>query len=191
MASPDPSDPLDAGLRIARAFELHGVSYALGGALAYGLWGVPRATIDVDVNVFTGLDALPEVFAALESAGASLDHSEAVRAAGRDGRFVAALGAYRVDVFTPSMEFAWEAERTRVRKAIGEVEAWFLSAEALAVFKLLFFRAKDIVDLQRLIAVQGARLDAAWVRVRVVEMMGADDERVARWDALVAAHCDS
>jgi len=41
----EPLDPLDAGLAVARAFERDEISYALGGALAYGLWGVPRATI--------------------------------------------------------------------------------------------------------------------------------------------------
>lgn len=61
-----------------------------------------------------------------------------------------------------------------------------LSAESLAVFKLLFFRPKDIVDLQRLIAVQGERLDTNYVRRHLVEMMGEDDERVGKWDELLA-----
>jgi hypothetical protein len=39
-----PADPLEAGLLLAQAFEAHGVSYALGGALAYGIWGIPRAS---------------------------------------------------------------------------------------------------------------------------------------------------
>ena len=43
-----------------------------------------------------------------------------------------------------------------------------------------------MVDLQRLLAVQGRRLDTAYVRRHVVEMMNEDDERVARWDELVA-----
>jgi hypothetical protein len=62
-----------------------------------------------------------------------------------------------------------------------------LSAEALAVFKLLFFRPKDIADLQRLIGVRGAALDVRYVRAHIAAMMGEDDERVARWDALVAS----
>ena len=41
------------------------------------------------------------------------------------------------------------------------------------------------MDLERLIAVRGARLDRAYVRRWLVEMMGDDDERVATWDALV------
>lgn len=65
-------------------------------------------------------------------------------------------------------------------------QGWFLSAESIAVFKLLFFRAKDLVDLERLIAVQGADLDGAYVRRWLVDMMGDDDERVLRWDAMRA-----
>ncbi len=65
---------------------------------------------------------------------------------------------------------------------------WFLSAEALCLFKLLFFRSKDVADLERLIAVSGETLDAAYVRARLVEMVGADDPRVATWDRLWQTH---
>jgi hypothetical protein len=54
-------------------------------------------------------------------------------------------------------------------------EIWALSAEASAVFKLLFFRPKDIVDLERLIGVQGERLNTTYVREQLVAMMGDDD----------------
>jgi hypothetical protein len=183
-ASWPPGDPLDAGLRIATSFEKHAVSYALGGALAYGLWGVPRATVDVDVNVFVEPDGLDRVIAALQGAGVAVTLADAVTAAAREGRFTGRFGPYRVDVFTPSIEFSWEAQRTRVRRVVEGVEAWFLSAESLAVFKLLFFRAKDLVDLERLVAVQGTRLDVGWVRARIVDMMGEGDARVRRWDEL-------
>jgi hypothetical protein len=56
------------------------------------------------------------------------------------------------------------------------------------VFKLLFFRGKDVVDLERLIAVQGAALDAAYVRRHVVTMLGDDDPRVVTWDRLWSEH---
>lgn len=56
---------------------------------------------------------------------------------------------------------------------------------ALCVFKLLFFRSKDVVDLERLINRQGKSLDVAAVRRHIVEMMSETDPRVARWDDLV------
>lgn len=186
--SPEPVDPVDAALNLAAAFEDHDVPYALGGAIAYGLWGVPRATIDVDVNVFVSDDELDRVAVALGALGVALDVAAARVASERDGMFVARYGLWRVDLFTPSIPFAWEAHRTRVRCDIGGRAAWFLSAEATAVFKLLFFRAKDLVDLERLVAVQGATLDTAYVRRWLVDMMGADDVRVTRWDQIVATH---
>ncbi len=180
-----PDDPLDAGLRLAEAFEEHGVSYALGGALAYGLYGVPRATVDVDVNVFADGAELESAFEALESLGIQVDRDRALGEAAAKGLVVLRWGDYRIDLFTASIDFSWEAERTRLRHEVEGHAAWFLSAESLSVFKLLFFRAKDIVDLQRLIAVQGDRLDTAWVRRHLVEMMGEEDERVRKWDELV------
>lgn len=42
----------DTSLALANALEQRAVPYAIGGALACGVWGVPRATLDVDVNVF-------------------------------------------------------------------------------------------------------------------------------------------
>ena len=187
----EPSDPLDAGLLLAAAFEAAQVPYALGGALAYGFWGVPRATIDVDVNVFVKDDGLADVFAALAGLGISVDEAAARAASQRDGLFIVSLGAFRVDLFTPSIEFSWEAERSRVRRTVEHQQVWFLSAEALAVFKLLFFRTKDIADLERLVAMQGPHLDTDYVRRHVVTMMGEADERVRRWDELVSAFGDT
>lgn len=41
------------------------------------------------------------------------------------------------------------------------------------------------MDLERLVAVR-PDLDRAYVRRTIAEMMGDDDERVRRWDELVA-----
>jgi hypothetical protein len=187
MISP-PTDAFDAGLRLAAALESAGIPYALGGALAYGQYGIPRATNDVDVNVFVTPAELAPTIAALRTLGIDVDLAAAQRASETEGLFVSRFGDFRLDVFLPSIDFSWEALRTRVRHRIESVDVWFLSAEALTVFKLLFFRGKDIVDLERLIAVFGDSLDAAYVRAQVAAMMGADDPRVGTWDQLWAAH---
>jgi hypothetical protein len=188
VTSPDPADPLDAALAVAEVFEARGISYAVGGALAFGLWGVPRSTVDVDFNVFVRPDDLGGVIAALESLGIVVDGDAARRASEVDGMFSVRMGRFRVDLFSASIDFAWEAERRRVKRKVEGRDLWFLSAESLAVFKLLFFRMKDVADLQRLIAVQGSRLDTDFVRTAVAGMLGEDDERIREWDALVRAH---
>ena len=177
----------DIGLRLARALEAKGVAHALGGALAYGVWALPRATKDVDLNVFVSAETLEPVFDILEANGVSFDRVEAQRRALEEGLFVGWVGSCRIDVFTPSIPFSWEAAKTRVFIDAGPSSAWFLSAEALSFFKMMFFRGKDLVDLERLIASMGKRLDAAYVRRWLVETMGEDDARVKKWDELCAA----
>jgi hypothetical protein len=161
--------------------------YAIGGALALAIAGVPRGTADVDVNAFvpeSDVDHFVETFRAL---GIDIDPAAARARADRDGMFVGRWDGMRIDVFLPSIPFSLEAERTRVRVTDDTGwSGWFLSAEALAVFKLLFFRGKDIVDLERLVAVRTEGLDHGYVRRWIADMMGEGDERVRRWDEIVA-----
>jgi hypothetical protein len=180
--------PLEAGLAISAALDRAAIAYALGGALALSFWAVPRATADVDVNVFVHDSELQSMCDALSSIGLPIDVGAARAASDASGLIVARWNHLRIDLFTPSIEFSWEAMRTRRRVSIEGTSVCLLSPEALAVFKLLFFRPKDIADLQRLIGVQGRALDVAYVRSWIVVMMGEEDERVGRWDALVAAH---
>ncbi len=182
------SSPLDAGEaaeRVADALEEASVPYAIGGALAMGVHGYPRGTLDVDVNVFVELDGVPRVLSVLHHLGMEVDDGAARSRAERDGMFVARLDGLRVDVFVPSIPFSWEAARTRVCVSRGDRALWFLSPEALVVFELLFFRGKDRVDLERFVAARAGRLDHAYVRRWIAGMMGDDDERVELWDSLV------
>ena len=99
--------------------------------------------------------------------------------------FVGHLGDYRVDVFTPSIDFSHEAARTRRRVAVGDESFDFLSPEAITLFKLMFDRGKDRVDLERLVAACPT-LDRDYVRRHLVDWFDGDDGRVRFWDGLVA-----
>jgi hypothetical protein len=177
----------EAAQRIADALAARGYSHAIGGALALAVAGVPRGTADVDVNVFVQENELDGILDVLAPLGIALDRDAARSRARRDGMFIGRWDGMRIDVFLPSIPFASEAERTKVRvtDAAGW-SGWFLSPEALAVFKLLFFRGKDVVDLERLVAVRGAALDRTYIRRWIADMMGEDDVRVRRWDEIVA-----
>jgi hypothetical protein len=72
-----------------------------------------------------------------------VDRAIARRQAEDRGMFVARWPSlHPLDIFTPSIDFSYEAARTRVRRRLDDRDAWFLSAEGIAIFKLLFFRGR-------------------------------------------------
>lgn len=171
--------------RLADVLEAAGLPYAVGGALALGVWGFPRATNDVDLDLFVEDEGLPRALEVLRAAGCDVDLPAALASARERGDLQIHFGGMRVDVFVPSVPLYASAQE-RIRQAPLEGRpAWFLSPEDLAIFKLLFFRTKDILDVERLVAFLGSGFDRAYVRTWLVRLVGEQDERVARWDRLV------
>lgn len=177
-------DALTLAVELGRVLEAAKLPYAVGGALALGVHGVSRSTQDVDLNVFAPAEQLDTLLSVLRANGVQLDAAKARAEGLADGVFFCWAGSTRIDVFLPSIDLSWEALRTRVSVAVQGTATWFLSAELLSCFKLLFFRPKDLLDLERLVATAPA-LDVARVRALIVEAMGGGDERVRAWDDLV------
>jgi hypothetical protein len=50
---------------------------------------------------------------------------------------------------------------------------------------MMFFRRKDLADVEQILRTQGPQLDRVWVRQQLAEMYGARDPRLAAWDDLV------
>lgn len=176
---------VDVIVALIDELERAGIPYAFGGAVALGAWAEPRGTQDVDLNIWLEPDRFTPGFEALERAGVEVERGVAVEQAIERGMFVARSRGYRVDVFVPSVPFYDEALRRRCRLRFADRDTWVLSAEVLAVFKMLFYRPKDLVDVRRLLEVQVA-LDRGFVRRWLCAMLGEGSERLFTWDRLVA-----
>jgi hypothetical protein len=92
----------------------------------------------------------------------------------------------RVDVFLPSTPFYDEARARRREVLLGAHTIKIWDAETLAVFKMMFFRRRDLADIEQIVQSQEEKLDRDWVRRQLVEIYGPRDPRVAEWDELVA-----
>jgi len=99
-------------------------------------------------------------------------------------RRVARVRGMRVDVFVPSIPLSFSAASRVCRGVLLGRPIATLSAEDLVLFKLLFFRAKDLNDVERLVRFQEQRLDGKYIRRWLVELVGNDDPRVEAWDRL-------
>jgi hypothetical protein len=173
---------------LADALQRQALPYAIGGAIALGYYAVPRATVDVDVNVFIApASELERVLAVLAQVGFVPNESlPALRKrAIEEGQFRGAVRGLRVDVFVPAIPYYEElARRTREVTLLGR-PATILGPEDLVVLKMMFFRRKDLADVEALLREQGAALDRGFVRETLVELVGAEDERVSTFDTIV------
>jgi hypothetical protein len=174
----------DAARQLAAALDSEGCDYAIGGAIALGFWGQPRGTVDVDVTLFLPPEGVSECVRTLQSIGCAFSSDDAIVSLNEHGYCQVEFHGRRLDVFLPLIPFYEEARQRRqvVRLANQRVNVW--DAETLCVFKLMFFRLKDLADAEDVLRVQGDRLDIGWVRRQIVEIYGERDPRVVRWDEL-------
>jgi hypothetical protein len=183
----EPATAAEVARVLADALDRHRLPYAIGGAIALGFYAVPRATLDVDVNIFVPpADQLARALAALADAGFVADEAEPqLRArANSDGQFRGSVCELRVDVFVPAIAYyAQLASRRRQVTLLGG-PLWILSPEDLVVLKMMFFRRKDLADVEAVLRDQRASLDRQFVRRQLIELVGADDERLAALDAI-------
>lgn len=167
---------VDRVIAVCDALDHAGIPWALGGALALAYaTEEPRATRDIDVNVFVSAGEAARVFAALP---------DGVAHSGRDIEAVAAHDQVRLwwdetplDLFFAADAFHLDvAERCR-RVPFGGREISVLSAEDLAVFKAMFDRPKDWVDIATMH--ESNALDLGIAASRLADVLG-DDPRVER-----------
>lgn len=169
---------------IARRLDEDRLPYAIGGALALTALAIPRDTNDVDLSIFIPEQELPRAIDALERAGVMIDRADAARSVARIAMFTGRCGRTIVDVFISEHPHAFEMERRRVQ-FVGPTGTplWFISAEDLAVLKLLYARPKDHGDLERLFAAH-PNLDVAYVRRWMTAIAPAGDRRFTMLDEL-------
>ena len=185
---PERPDAATLARRLADALDAENLPYAIGGALALGHYTPPRGTVDVDLNVFIAVpEEIDRLLACLQGCGFEPDAPSAVeRTAMEDGQFRGRIRGTRVDVFVPANDVYASLERGRRKVSFAGRPGWIVGPEDLATLKMLFFRRKDLADVEALVRAQGGGFDRAAVRARLVELVGDEDERVREWDSIVS-----
>jgi hypothetical protein len=167
-------------LAIDQALNGAGVPHAFGGAIALAYCTAePRATIDLDLNIFIANDRAADALSALP---------HAVQVTADNRRELASSGQTRVwwdstpvDLFFDTHPFHGIAASRVRRVPFAQRSIPVLDCTSLAVFKARFNRTKDWADLEAM--ADAGQLDIVAVGAFLADLLG-DDPRLARLAAL-------
>jgi hypothetical protein len=180
----DPPLP-DKVIAIHEALRTARISHAVGGALALAYYAEPRATIDIDLNLFVPATRWREVVDVFEQLGVKADDLD-VPALEGDGQCRLWWGDNPVDLF-----FAYDPIHRAMQKEARRVPFEgamlpILAPEHLAVCKAMFDRRKDWLDIEKML-IANDDFDLAAVEAWLNRMVGEDDPRLERLDEVRAS----
>lgn len=173
-------------LALDKALAHETIPHAFGGALALAYYATPRGTVDIDVNVFVPAGDAARVLRALATLGVERGDARALAAIRKRGQVRLRWEHTPVDLF-----FSYDPlhdrchERTRTVPFGGDALIPILSAEDLAIFKVIFDRPKDWLDLAEMLYALGPDFDARYALDWLRRILAPDDARLRRFEALI------
>lgn len=168
-------EPISIILQVTGALEALGVPYFIGGSLASAIYGISRATLDVDVIADLHLDQV-EPFAALLGNAFYLDDQSMREAIRQRSSFnlIHRETMFKVDVFIrktrPYDQLQFNRRVIQTLATEPERSVYMASPEDMILAKLEWYRLGGEVserqwsDVQSVLKVQAERLDQDYLR---------------------------
>ena len=169
------SEPILVVAKLARVFDAHAIRYLVGGSLASSIYGIPRATHDVDLVADIRLSHVDAVVTALADdfyVDADMIRDAIRRRASFNVIHLATM--FKADVFVLRGD-AWSSEemaRARTEELDlpdGKVAVRFASAEDTLLHKLMWYKLGNQIsdrqwaDIAGILKVQGETLDQEYL----------------------------
>lgn len=172
----------DKVVAIDGALSRAGLPHAFGGALALAYYAEPRATIDVDVNVFVEPTAAARVEAALSPLGVTPNPDRAALERGGQARW--RWEQTPIDLFFKNAPIHEAMAKWTRRVPFGEIQIPILSPEHLLLCKVAFDRPKDWLDIEQMLLLT-PEIDVDEIEQWLERLLDTGDPRRPRLTALL------
>lgn len=158
------------------------ISHAFGGALALAYYAEPRATIDIDVNLFIPIKRYGFLRETIDSLGVAGEVDK--KTLESQGQCRLLWDRTPIDLFFAYDDLHWEMRRKlRLVPFSTDSKIPILSPEHLMVCKVAYNRPKDWIDIEQMLAFVEP-LDYDEIITWLTRILGKDDSRVKKLDRL-------
>lgn len=153
----------DALVEIALFLDRHKIPYMLIGGVANVFWGIPRATIDVDVTIKVD-DSHMEAFVKKLASKFKPYPPEPIQFV-KETRVlpVKTSNGIRADIIFGQLPYETDAIKRAVSKKVGNSGVKVCSPEDLIIHKIISERAKDKSDVEGIIKERIKSLDRSYL----------------------------
>jgi len=161
-------NPLRKALKeLCLLLEDQGIDYMLVGGLAVGIWGEPRATVDIDFLVAIGFDDFDTLkqkltesnkFVFIHDKPMVFEKITFLRVTLKSNTDIT------VDFLFADDEFKNTALQRKELVKVNDFSLYISSPEDLIILKLLSGRLQDRLDAEKILEIQKDNLDQEYIR---------------------------
>ncbi|MDB5169099.1 MAG: hypothetical protein JWO41_455 [Candidatus Saccharibacteria bacterium] len=172
---------------INAAFQESQLPYAFGGAIAMNYHREPRATSDIDVNIFLSPADQEGALGALRQLYGLPDEERVRREIVASGQARSLWTTTYIDLFFANTDFHESMAQRVSHEPFGDTVIPVLSIEDLIVCKAVFDRPKDWIDIDAVVKSGRKPLDLAYMIswLDKFKMTPEDNSRIDRLQTLV------
>lgn len=166
---------------LARFFKAAKIKYAVLGGIAVLLYGEPRLTMDIDVNISIDKSKIDEFlkigrkygfYPIPKNIGSFVKKTGVIPMKFRKGKITG-----KCDVIIAENPIEFSALERAVTKKIGSVKIKVITPEDLIIHKITSSRPRDIEDLEGVIARQKGELDIKYIKLWLKKIAYANHKR--------------
>src|SRR3972149_7254032 len=169
------TDIIEVVLKVTGTLERLGIAYHIGGSLASSAFGIPRATLDIDIVADIKAQHISQLYEYLKDEF-YIDVDMIKDAVSRQSSFniIHLESMFKVDIFIlKDQAFYHRAFERRIQKNITDDETkkiFFSTPEDIILNKLVWYKSGGEVsdrqwsDILGVLKVQGTKLDLAYMK---------------------------